>query len=166
MVGLRDRGEVVTSAKLWESEHEYYCNDNFYSSEPKWSYASWAAFADEELKDIDDDYNFLFRWDWLKYDPDDDRRTSFDAGETPTTGSTDQYLKLFYMGQRKGLFRVVTVYNLSEADEPAVREFLRARWQYMRGLWEPISSEGTLCRTIELSTEQRKALTIPEGWAR
>lgn len=127
--------------KLYEVEHSYYCNNNFYSNEPKRSFASWADFVDEELGDIDDDYNFLFRWDWRRYESDDDRVKAFDVGEQPDTGPTDEYLELFYMGQRKGLFRVVRVYNMSKDDDIAVRQFLRARWQYMVALWAPVSGE-------------------------
>ncbi|WP_292960565.1 hypothetical protein [Novosphingobium sp. UBA1939] len=114
---------------LWEVEHAYYCEgplDRGFGSH----YKSWADFIDEE-GESDPYWNMLFRWDW--------REDGWDhAG--PYNGD-DYYrngnLQLFFMGQRKGIFRAVNV-SVCRADEPAVIAYLKPRWEHMRELWAPL----------------------------
>lgn len=120
-----------TRAKhLWEIRHPYYCNEgNYFASggqQPNMHYESWGEFLDEE-GDSDMDYNLLFRWDWRPPDP---------KGEQ--WDNEDHQLLLFWMGQRKGLYRWTTI-DVKPEDEEAVREFLNDRWDYLKSLWEGIS---------------------------
>lgn len=46
-------------------------------------------------------------------------------------------LKVFFMGQRKGLYRYATV-EVCRADEPMVIEYLRPRLQHLMQLWSPL----------------------------
>lgn len=117
---------------LWEVDHPYYCNEsNFYSNECHASYKTWASFFESE-GDSDPDMNLLFRFDW---------REGEDWGSGEYTGD-DYYrnglLQLFWVGQRKGLFRCTEI-EVCRADEPAVREWLQSRFDYFLKLWTPFA---------------------------
>jgi hypothetical protein len=125
-----------TAKHLWECDHSYYCNEgNYFSSnadEPFMSHESFADFLSEE-GESDKDYNLLFRWDWKEVDE--------ETGECNFYG--DNYyrngkLLLFFMGQRKGLYRWVEV-EVCRADEPSVIKYLAPRWQHMQELWAPLA---------------------------
>lgn len=121
------------SRHLWECEHSYYCSTkNYYCNESTCSFKCLEDFLASE-GDADMDYNLLFRWDWLE----EDEKT----GECNYNG--DNYyrngeLRLFFMGQRKGLYRSACV-QVCRADEPKIVEYLRPRWEYMQRLWEPFA---------------------------
>lgn len=122
---------------LWETKHAYYCaEENYYKSGCNHEYESWQDFY-AEMGDSDLDYNLLFRWDWqLSYDEDADEQVPLSSD--PNCRDCD--LNLFFMGQRKGLFYSFTV-KVCQADEPEVRKFLQTRWNYLKGLWSPLSCE-------------------------
>lgn len=104
--------------RLWEPEHAYHCSDtNYYSADTAQTFDSWDLFLEEE-GGSDLDYNLVFRWDW-------DRKA--------------RALTVYYVGQRKGLFRSVKVRGMHADDEPAVRAWLTTRWEHLRALWAPIS---------------------------
>lgn len=117
---------------LWEIDHPYYCSESNYfakgNEQPHFHYQTWESFMNE-WGDSDMDYNFLIRWDWNE------------DGEYGYTGD-DYYrnaiLKMFWIGQRKGLYMWTTV-EVCRADESDVREFLQTRWDYMKRMWEPFS---------------------------
>lgn len=118
---------------LWEIKHLYYCNEgNYFARESVGiEYRSFADFLAEE-GDLDMDYNLLFRWDWT---------VENDDGESNSNGDIyhrNGKLKLFWMGQRKGLYRYSLV-DVCRADEPAVIEFLRPRMLHLFSLWEPLN---------------------------
>jgi hypothetical protein len=118
---------------LWEANHPYYCNEgNYYTSESIGAeYKSWGEFVASE-GDADLDMNLIFRFDWLEGE---------DHDLLPYNGD-DYYrngkLMLFYMGQRKGLYRYCSI-EVCRADEPAVSEWLMIRWNHMKLLWAPLS---------------------------
>ena len=126
--------------KLWEIDHPYYCNEgNYFASGDKTMayYESWSNFVDSE-GDADLDMNLIFRFDWVPpYEDGDSEKPIKWVGDENYRDST---LKLFYMGQRKGLYRYAEV-EVCRADEPAVREWLKVRWDHMKKLWEPLSNE-------------------------
>jgi hypothetical protein len=119
---------------LWEVGHAYYCNEgNYYARESvETYYQSFADFLEEE-GDSDMDYNLLFRWDWIEEDG--DGKPNFNGDANYRNGK----LKLFWMGQRKGLYRY-SIVEVCRADEDAVRAFLAPRWEYLRALWEPFDT--------------------------
>lgn len=116
---------------LWEVSHPYYCNEgNYFASgndQPHCKYESWASFFEEE-GNSDPDMNLLFRWDWREADP-----------EEKNWGNKAETLLLFWMGQRKGLYRWTEVV-VSKDDEPAVRAWLTGRLKYLQSLWEPLAA--------------------------
>lgn len=94
--------------RLWEIEHPYYCEQgNYYArDETIQKYGSWADFIASE-GDADMDLNLVFRWDWKRAE-----------GASAQRAEADEYyraetLELFFMGQRKGLYRSAEVKCLS-----------------------------------------------------
>jgi hypothetical protein len=131
--------QPVVMTHLWDVSHPYYCNEGNYfttASECSTHYSRWQDFVAEQ-GDNDLDMNLVFRFDWEPpwKDGDPDNAIEWQGDEY----YRDSRLKLFYMGQRKGFYRWVTV-DVCRADEPAVREWLQVRWDHMRTLWEPLSS--------------------------
>lgn len=85
------------------------------------------------------DYNLVFRFDWVPpYKEGDDVEWESEIEWKGDESYRDSVLKLFFMGQRKGLYWWVTI-DVCRADEPAVREWLNTRWEHMRKLWAPLS---------------------------
>jgi hypothetical protein len=121
---------------LWEVDHRYYCSEgNYFTAESVESYfKSFAEFM-EDSGDSDMDYNLLFRWDWLEHD--DSGSNNFNGDNYYRNGR----LKLFWMGQRKGLYRY-SVVEVCRADEPAVIEFLSPRLAHLMSLWSPLTDKG------------------------
>jgi len=117
---------------LWEVNHPYYCNEgNYYARESVEFYAkSWSDFM-SVFGDADMDYNLLFRWDWIEED--DDCNPTFNGD----INYRNEKLKLFWMGQRKGLYQY-SIVEVCRADEPAVIEFLKPRLEHLKSLWEPL----------------------------
>ena len=121
--------------RLWEVKHPYYCNlGNYFATggdDTHTRYRTWGEFYASE-GDCDPDMNLLFRWDWQEGEDHD--LAPFNGDENYRNG----LLLLFWMGQRKGLYRWSEV-EVCRADEPAVREFLQSRFNYLKTLWEPLS---------------------------
>jgi len=110
---------------LWEIDHPYYCNEgNYFSNDCVNEFDSWRDYISCR-GDEDTEYNLIFRWDWVA--PDEPSQDIY---------YRDGLLKLFYMGQRKGIFSVVII-SVCEADEPIVREFLLKRFESIKAIWEP-----------------------------
>jgi hypothetical protein len=111
---------------LWEIDHPYYCAEgNYFSNGMHFEHESWADFI-AEVGELDEDMNAVFRWDWHRADPSD-------YEDEPLPGDT---LQVHWVGQRKASFWS-TECPVTEADEPAVREWLTRRAAHMRKLWEP-----------------------------
>lgn len=121
------------SKHLWEVKHPYYCNDgNYYTNESvETYYKSWAEFIDEQ-GDSDMDMNLIFRWDWKEED-DEGEALPFNGDVNYRNGK----LWIFWMGQRKGLYRYSTV-EVCRADEQAIKEWLLPRFEHLKSLWEPL----------------------------
>ena len=121
---------------LWEVEHPYYCNEgNYFASGSEKTcgrYRSWSEFHESE-GNSDQDLNLLFRWDWHE-SPDWGHGTPFTGDPNYRNG----VLLLFWMGQRKGLYRWTEV-EVCRADEPVIREWLQGRLSYLVSLWEPLT---------------------------
>lgn len=129
----------MSELRLWEIDHPYYCSEsNYYSNDPFNQYGSWQEFLSAE-GDGDLDMNLVFRWDWSPDAYLDDDTPAGVRAYADQFGEKDHKwtLKLFYMGQRKGIFRPVEV-SVCKADEPEVREWLTIRAEHMRRLWEPL----------------------------
>ena len=126
-----------TDTPLWETNHPYYCSEsNYYASgydQPYERYDSWQDFLDCE-GDADMDYNLVFRWDWQVHDPSDWLDADEDDKPDPARPDT---LQVFWMGQRKGLFRCTEV-KVGRDDEPSVRTWLTERGEYLRKVWQPL----------------------------
>jgi len=121
---------------LWEAKHPYYCSEsNYYApgnEQPMSAYKSWADFIDGQ-GDSDFDYNLVFRWDWNERNPEADELT-FNGDVNYRNGK----LLVFFMGQRKGLYRWCEV-DVCRADEPAVIAYLQPRFEHLKSLWAPLA---------------------------
>lgn len=125
--------------KLQGTSHSYYCSDsNYYvggrngENFGRSEYETWEEFRDEWLGEdgvsIDVDYNLCFRFDIIqKRDPDtDDLLDGFE-------------LWLFFILQRKGIYRPVWIKNISENDMPYIEKFLKIQFEYMKNQWKEIA---------------------------
>ena len=124
---------------LQGTNHSYYCSENnFYIGNSKGEnfgrseYETWEEFRDEWLGEdgvsIDVDYNLCFRFDIIqKRDPDTDDLT--DGFE----------LWLFFILQRKGIYRPVLIENIYEKDMPYIEKFLKIQFEYMKNQWKEIA---------------------------
>jgi len=118
---------------LWEADHAYYCNEgNYYARERvDDEFKSWAEFI-AAYADADFDLNLVFRFDWLEGE--EHNAGKFDGDEHYRNGR----LLIFWMGQRKGLYRWSEV-SVCRADEPEVIKFLKPRFDYLMELWAPFN---------------------------
>lgn len=103
---------------LWEIDHPYYGADG-YENEA----TDWREFATEIANHLDTDLNHLYRWDWHK------------PGFHNWEGS--EVLALFFIMPRKSSCMSYRI-PVTEADEPAVRQYLEAMARHVAGLWEPV----------------------------
>ena len=117
--------------KLQKTSHSYYCSENNYyvnghENFGRSEYDTWSDFKDEWLLSndiLDDDYNHVFRFDILEKDE--------DSGEFE--------LWLFFILQRKGIYRPVWIKNIEEEDMKEIEQFLKDRWNYLKNQWEEVS---------------------------
>lgn len=118
---------------LWEVDHPYYCSEgNFHRNGQRVVFDSWEDFVEDGWANNDPDLNLLFRWDWEI--PEDG---FVEEGDPPARAR----LLLFFMLQRKGDFWSVSV-AVTQADEPAVREWLTERAKTITAIWAPIVLGG------------------------
>jgi hypothetical protein len=114
---------------LWEVKHTYYCNlGNYFDNNCGRHYKTFAVFLEAE-NGYDMDLNLLFRWDW---------KEEHERVFTGDVNYRNGQLEMFWIGQRKGIYRYSTV-EVCRADEPAILEFLRPRWDHLSGLWAPFN---------------------------
>lgn len=115
---------------LWEADHPYYCNEgNYFKNDCGDEFKTWALFY-EAYHDADFDMNLVFRFDWREGE-------DWNAGKfTGDVNYRNGRLLIFWMGQRKGLYRWSEI-SICRADESAVIEFLKPRYDHLRKLWEP-----------------------------
>lgn len=127
---------------LWEIEHPYFCSDHNYYVSPveqqqNGVYADWEAFvADWGVRAWaydETDSNLIFRWDW---------HTAERLNEGYAVSGDDAYrhdrLELFFMLQRKGLYRPVMIERMDRRYEPEVRAFLELHARKLAELWAPL----------------------------
>lgn len=120
--------------KLKKTKHKYYCSDsNYYLGDRngenygRSEYDTWNEFKEEWLGwgddglGIDIDCNYCFRFDIDKTD----------------AGVYD--LTLFFMLQRKGIFRPVWIKKIEEEDMEEINTFLENQWNYTKEQWVEFS---------------------------
>lgn len=124
---------------LWEVTHAYYCNaDNYYSNDCSQTFSSIDSFLEEEI-DADIDYNLVFRWDWEeKVEEESTDACVQSKRQKILEDDIPGKLSIFFMGQRKGQFRSVSV-SVTRKDEAKVIQYLKPRWEYLQALWKPLT---------------------------
>lgn len=128
--------------RLQATYHSYYCSEtNYYVGNHngenfgRSEYDTWEEFKEEWLdKDgtIDCDYNLCFRYDITQ---NRDEET-----DEPIEGYR---LWLFFILQRKGIYRPVWIKNIGEGDMAELEKFLQHQWNYITGQWSEIA-EGAV----------------------
>lgn len=119
--------------QLQATDHSYYCNEsNYYVGNRcgenfgRSEYNTWADFKEGWLYsdgvNINIDYNLCFR---------------FDIKQNPEANGYE--LWLFFMLQRKGIYRPVLIKHLEEKDMPNVEQFLKMQWEYIQNQWKEIA---------------------------
>jgi len=124
--------------KLKATNHNYYCsNANYYVGNlrgenfGKCDYDTWEDFKEEWLNNdgsLDDDYNHIFRFDIIE---------SLDSETDEPLGTYE--LALYFILQRKGIFRPVIIKTITQNDMTEIEAFLKVRWEYMKGQWDEFS---------------------------
>lgn len=125
--------------KLQATEHSYYCSEsNHYVGNQhgenfgRCEYDTWPDFQEEWLYSdgvsIDIDYNLCFRFDITqKRNPETDEPIE------------DFELWLFFMLQRKGIYRPVWIKHIEEKDMPGIKGFLEKQWNYIQYQWNELA---------------------------
>lgn len=122
------------SLELKPTEHSYYCSESNYYVNGHNNFgrnecADWHDFKVDwignDAMELDDDYNHLFRFDIIE---NEDKPGEFK-------------LLLFFILQRKGIFRPVVIHRITQEDMPEIEAFLSQRWQYMKSQWREFSEE-------------------------
>ena len=118
--------------ELKNTEHSYYCSDNNYyvdgaENHGRWDYDTWEEFKKDWLADgsFDDDYNLLFRFDILESEEIHGKFGLF----------------LFFILQRKGIFRPVWIRSITKDNLVEIEIFLSHRWHYLKSQWQEFSAE-------------------------
>lgn len=117
--------------ELKETGHSYYCEVNEEWRTSHSEYDTWDDFKEnycDGLENLDDDYNFLFRFDIKPHITEDG-------------GTTGYELVLCFMQQRHGKFSPVIILSISENDMPEIEEWLNGRWDYMKQIWSEFSNK-------------------------
>jgi hypothetical protein len=125
---------------FWKVNHPYMAPEGNYFA--NWmqmqgfnlEFDTWEDFLDE-MKEADEDYNFLYRWDYHETDPED-----YDLEEEDEI--PPNRLKFVYILQRKANFLYVTVNNPRIEDEESIRNYLTGKWEHVRRLWAPLSEKN------------------------
>ena len=62
----------------------------------------------------------------------------FEGDEGDDSARNNITLRLIVVWTRKGRYVPITVENITEADEQAIKEFLSKCAHYMKGIWAPV----------------------------
>lgn len=118
--------------ELKNTKHSYYCSESNYYVDGTRNYGlceydTWEDFKEEWFVDgsLDDDLNHLFRFDILEND------------DVPG----EFRLFLFFILQRKGIFRPVCIRNITKDNLSEIETFLSQRWPYLKSQWREFSEE-------------------------
>lgn len=126
---------MTETKPFWETAHPYHAPDSNYYADGYSNQAhyhdfeNWADFI-EEFESWDEDYNFLYRWDFEPSDPD---------LEEDDEDWRPPHLVFCYIAQRKGTFTWARINNPRPEDEAEVRAYLEKRWNHVQRLWAPLS---------------------------
>lgn len=131
--------------ELHATDHEYYCSDtNYYVGNRNGEnyglceYDSWQEFCENWMPwnksdgtdpEIDWDYNLLFRFDINQKEDDEGNKLD------------EYFLNLFFILQRKGIFRPVIVHSIKKEDMPYIEKTLKSAWNYLSDLWKEFHEE-------------------------
>ena len=94
-------------------KHPYYCASvNYNDNDAAMKFESWESF----IAELGDMYK------------------SEDVEEIDLYGEC--HLEIFFMLQKKGLFRPVTIKSIKEEDMKGIMEWLKPHWEYTNDFWK------------------------------
>lgn len=100
-------------------DHDYYCSEtNYFSNECSLQYDTVEEFLDH-WGDADIDMNLAFRWDVYEQD------------------NGEYYAIVFFMLQRKGIFKSATIQSITEDDVESFVNFLKPHHEKLQNIWRP-----------------------------
>lgn len=126
---------MTETKPFWETAHPYHAPDaNYYADgytdrAHHHEFETWADFM-EEFESWDEDYNFLYRWDFEPSDPD---------LEEDDEDWRPPHLTFCYIAQRKGTFTWAQINNPRAEDEAEIHAYLSKRWNHVQRMWAPLS---------------------------
>lgn len=120
--------------KLQKTDHSYYSNDgNHYTSDGLYVAEDWNQFKSDWMIDddlyLDHDYNHCFRFDINE---------TYDDYDNLIDGEFS--LHLYYILQRKGIYRPVHIKKITEGDMPEIRKYLESCYKYLQNQWVEFGS--------------------------
>jgi hypothetical protein len=140
---------TTTEIKLYETAHPYYCEEGGYYyriPDEGWGAECHYNSIQEYLDDwsgADGDMNFIFRWDWEYFTPEEYKEEYHDNFDTNRRQANNQgdysVITIFYMMQRKGCKKIIKIFGAEKEDEPALKKHLKKHWECMRKTWEGVS---------------------------
>jgi len=116
---------VATNHSYYSSDSNFYVNgtENFGRSD----YETWEYFKESWLcadGTLDDDYNHIFRFDIIN---------KVDEDGEEIKGEFE--LWLFFILQRKGIYRPVCIQSIYQSDMLEITDFLQKRFNYLKSQW-------------------------------
>lgn len=112
--------ETIRQLKELSDKHSYYCSkESYFDLGFETSYDYWKDFLDE-FKELNLDFNLVFRWDCYTYDDNIFK------------------LSLFLVHQRKGRFVPITIENVYNSDVEEILEFIGKSKKHLLNLWKGI----------------------------
>ena len=123
--------------KLYEGSHPYISTGQIQEE-----FVDWDEFMDE-YGDADDDYNLVIRWDW--YDLDYMEYAESDRLKFSDMTCLDGILRITMAQQRKGILATQEI-HVCKNDEPKIREWLKAKLEYLLQNWVPLRPKAYVKR--------------------
>jgi len=130
---------------FWELDHPYHAPDgNYFANRFQMEgfyleYETWDDFL-AEMDDADEDYNFLYRWDFFPaYEGETVDVNSEDYDEDDYEPARPGELRFCYILQRKGNFLFAKIIDPKPEDEGRIRAYLETKWAHVKLTWAPIA---------------------------
>jgi hypothetical protein len=118
-----------SAPRLWEVEHPYYGYSEGYSEKV----ASFARLR-EQVDGMDEDMNFVYRWDWQDY-----AQPHYDDLYLSPAEREEQTFTIYWLMPRKGQFGSLSC-PITHEQEAEVLDWLRSDRMlgYIRTMWAPL----------------------------
>jgi hypothetical protein len=134
-----------TPAPFWETAvHPYHGPDSNYYAAPSQNqenietFSSWAN-AEAHLASLDQDYNLLYRWDYIPGATPEEFAESEADGYPLDPEADGPRLTFYFVQQYRGTFYWVHLLTPQASDEEAIRAYLMDQFEYLKRTWAPLA---------------------------